>query len=452
MDIVIKKGLDIPLTQQATSQIESRKVTKTALTFDTFLTSKGIKLLVKPGDHVSQGSPIAQDKDGSGRFFVSPASGQIEDIRRGARRSLKAIVIALDETPALSLPSLSPKQIERDALIQAMIERGLFAHIRQRPFNRLADPQKKPRSIFVKALESAPLGFHPEAQVEQHKESFQAGLDFLKVLTDGSVHLVHETKTTPAIASAQNVLHHTASGPHPRSLTSVHIHHVDPIRSSDDVIWTLSAWDVIVIGATLTSGVYFNEKLVALGGDGFVDSKRCHLKTITGAYIGDLVHERLTHSKHGEKRLISGSPLMGTQVTLDDFLHFEHSSLVALTESQNREFLHFFRPGLNKFTASGAYLGAFMPSQEFKFTTSQHGEERAFIDGEVYERVMPMRIPTIHLVKACMADDIDSAIELGLLEIDAEDFALPTFVCPSKVEMVEVMKEALERYSEQLRR
>jgi Na+-transporting NADH:ubiquinone oxidoreductase subunit A len=451
MDIVINKGLDIPFHSKAGTSIETCQVSKAALTFDTFLTPKGIKLLVKVGDNVALGQPLAQDKDGSERLFVSPISGSVCEIRRGARRSLEAIVVAAEPLPALKHRPLSPAKITREDLVSEMLQRGLFAHIRQRPFNKLADPHKKPKSIFIKALESAPLGFHPEEQVQSHAEAFQNGLDFLKLLTDGSLHLVHEVQTCKAISQAKQVVHHTISGPHPRSLPSVHIHHIDPIQTPSDIVWTLTAWDVLVIGYTLTQGIYFNQRLVAVGGPGFVEAKRTHIQTVTGAYIGELVFDRLSHAKEGEKRIISGDPLTGKAVGLDDFLHFSHSSLVALTESSSREFLHFFRPGFHKYTASGAYLSHWMPAAaHFQFNTQLHGEPRAFIDGEIYERVMPMRIPTIHLVKAAIADDLESCMELGLLEVDGEDFALATFVCPSKVEMVEIMKEAIIRFGEQL--
>lgn len=450
MDIVIKKGLDIPLSEKASTTIEECSVSKAALTFDTFVGPKGIKVLVKVGETVSQGQAIAQDKDGSNRFFVSPVSGKVHEIRRGERRSLQAIVIEKNDSKALSYPPLLPQNVTKETLIQELLNRGLFAHIRQRPFNRLADPYKTPRAIFVKALESAPLGFHPEIQIAKYPEAFQAGLDFLTKLTEGPVHLVHESTTCEAIANASHVQHHSFSGPHPRSLSSLHIHYIDPIRSLNDVIWTLSAWDVLVIGYTLTKGIYFNERLIALGGEGFVESKRCHLQTITGAYIADLIFERLSHPSHGEKRILSGDPLTGKCVSFDDFVRFEDSSLVALIQNQSREFLHFFRPGFNKYTASNSYLSCLSPQSSFSFTTSLHGEPRAFIDGEIYERVMPMRIPTLHLVKAAMADDIESCIELGLLEVAPEDFALATFVCPSKVEMVQLMEEALERFYQQI--
>ena len=137
---------------------------------------------------------------------------------------------------------------------------------------------------------------------------------------------------------------------------------------------------------------------------------------------------------------------MGQKVDPKDFLGYYHFAFCAIPESSGREFLHFFRLGADKYSFSGAYLSGHLdPSKrEYEFTTNLHGEERAFIDGSLYDRVMPLSLSTMTLVKAVMAEDYDRAHELGLLDVDSEDFALPTFVCPSKIEMTDIIKGGLQ--------
>lgn len=449
MHISIKRGLNIPIQACPSEHVEKLAACKTiTLCLENLQGPKGLKALVKEGDRIRLGEPIAEDKEFPGRMIVAPASGLIKELMRGQRRVLQAISIEADpQAQALHLAPITPKSIDREKLINAMLLRGLFTHIRQRPFNTLANPTLIPRSIFVKALESAPYVPQPDTHVSLYPQAFQAGLDFLKCLTPGAVHLVHRTDSCEVITKATGVEHHTVQGPHPSANASVHIHQIDPIEKLEDTIWTLTAWDVLVIGFTLSKGTYFNERIVAIAGEGVLAPKRRLVQTQVGATLADLLQDATCT---GSLRFVSGDPLIGIQKSLIESLSLEHSCVSVLKENESREFLHFFRPGFNKYTASGAYLSGHLSGKLFSFTTSQHGEERAFIDAEVYDRVMPMRIPTLNLVKSVLCEDFERAQELGLLEVDAEDFALATFVCPSKIEMVQIMKEGLSKYAMEL--
>ena len=335
-------------------------------------------------------------------------------------------------------------------MLKALLAGGLFANIRQRPFNLLANPKKIPRSIFVKALESAPLTPSAELQVVGHEEDFATGLHALSLLTTGPVHLIYrEGSTCKAFTEAHHVTAHTATGPHPIANHSVHIHFIDPIESADAVIWTVTAYDVVAIGHYLRSGQPLLTRIVSIAGPGIIEGRAGFVRARAGHPISALI---AGHVPKGYFRYISGDPLTGDKVEADDFLAFYHTAFTVIPENVSREFLHFFRLGVNKFTASGCYVSGHLNHSHrlYDFTTNQHGEPRAFVTGVPYDKVMPMNISTMLLCKAVMAEDFEQADELGLLEVASEDFALPTFVCPSKIEMTTIIKQGLSHYAKEV--
>lgn len=456
--ISIKKGLDIPIAGKPSGPIQplitsggSSMTTPKylSLNLSSFDDIK-FKLLVKVGDKVKIGQPLAEDRMSESRMFCSPASGSVHEIRRGHRRALTDIIIevaAQEEFHETAVKQVS----SREQLVVAMKMGGIFAHIRSRPFNLLADPHKVPRNIFIKAIESAPFVPSAEIQIEGYEEEFQQGLEALTKLTTGSVHLVYgKDSPSKAFQNARNVVKHTAEGPHPIGTYSVHIQFIDPILSVDDLVWTLSAHDVIILGHFLRTGRYFVDKVVSIAGPGVLPGKTGYFQMRLGMPISSLVAGRVDQKT--PQRLISGDPLMGHRVDTDQFLGFSHTAFSIIPENTSREFLHFFRLGKDKYSFSKAYLSGHLDNsqREYFFTTNQHGEHRAFVDASLYDRVMPLPIPTMSLVKAVMAEDFDLAEQLGLISTDSEDFALPTFVCPSKMEMTEIIKNGLKKYAHEV--
>jgi len=458
--IKITKGLDIPIKGKPEGKIHvitpSGQSSSIVTPSQIALSLKGFedlkfRLLVKADDVVKVGQPLVEDKSTPGRMFVSPAAGVIKEIRRGQKRTLQDIVIDVAKQESFQeLPPINIEKASRDEITARLLESGCFAHVRTRPFNLLADPNKTPRSIFVKALESAPFVPPAEFQVEGHEKEFQAGLDALTKLTSGAVHLVHRSETpSHAFTEARNVQKHTAEGPHPISNQSLHIQRIDPIISPDDIVWTLSAWDVVAIGFALTKGRCFVDRIISIAGPGILEGRIGYFKARNGFPVEALIGGRLAR---GQVRLVSGDPLMGYKVSPDDFLGFYHTAFTAIPESVERDFLHFMGLGVNKYTFSKAYMAGHLDNTKrvYNFTTSQHGEHRPFIDSTLYDKVMPLDVPTMLLVKAVMAEDYDLAETLGLLEVDSEDFALPTFVCPSKMEMTEIMKAGIRQHAKEL--
>lgn len=455
--IKIDKGLDIPITGDPKGSpkllIRGGEVSPLttpqyiALDLSCFEEIK-FKVLVRLNDKVKLGQPLLEDKDSPGRFFVSPAGGIIREIRRGLKRRLLDVIIEVEKQEEIEQHApLNPQQISRIELIERLKLGGLFSHIRQRPFNFLANPGKTPRNIFVKGIESAPFVPPAELQVAGYEKEFQMGLDALTQLTDGFVHLIcrHDTKSR-AFLEAKGVQRHTAEGPHPIANASLHIARIDPIRSLEDVIWTVSAHAVVAIGYFLLHGHYFVPRIISIAGPGVLEERTGYFKARAGYPISALLAGRI---KKGFVRLISGDPLTGHRVDSEDFLGYEDSVFCVIPENTQREFMHFFRLGTNKYTFSGTYLSGHLDNthREYDFTTNQHGEHRPFIDSSMSDEVMPLNISTMPLVKAVLAEDFDLAVQLGLLEVDSEDFALPSFVCPSKVEMIDIIKKGLHRYA-----
>jgi Na+-transporting NADH:ubiquinone oxidoreductase subunit A len=459
--IKITKGLDIPIKGKPHGKVSalipsgsaSQAVPdQVALNLVPFENTK-FKLLAAAGDVVKIGQPLAEDKTFPGRMFCSPGGGIIKEVRRGFRRSLVDIVIDVAKHEEFQeFPKINIEHASRLEIIDSLKAGGVFAFIRSRPFNKLADPEASPRNIFVKAIESAPFVPPAEMQVAGYEKEFQEGLIALAKLTDGKVHLVYDKATTcKAFTNATHVEKHIAEGPHPIGTHSLHIQSIDPVRSQDDVIWTLNAHDVVRIGVLLTQGRYLTERVISIAGPGVLPDRAGYFKVREGLPVHSLISGRL--HPDGDLRFVSGDPLMGKKVNQEDFLGFYHYAFSVIPENDQREFLHFFRLGVDKYSFSKAYVSGHLNNshREYDFTTNQHGEHRAFVDSTLYDQVMPLPIPTMLLVKAVMAEDFELAERLGLLEVDSEDFALPTFVCPSKMEMTDIIKTGLEQFANEVK-
>ena len=438
MHIRVKKGLNIPIAGGPNDQVrelESAKVVCLDVSSHELLR---LTSLVKPGDYVKGGQALLEDKQCKERIFVAPTSGTVKEIIRGEKRRILHISIDADVKPAF-LPLSPLASLTKEALHKRFVECGLFSLIFQRPFHNIADPNKDPEAIFVNAVQSAPFAASPEWEIEREKDFFEKGLLALQQLTAGTVHVVSQSP----IVCPDRIVNHTIEGPHPIGNASLHIAYLHPIRTVDQVIWTLNAHDVITIGASVC-GQFYQRKLISLAGLGVRAEKRA----FCWVYKGQAINEILDLND-GDWRIISGDPLTGREVGLDGFLGQNDFTVCALPLHVKRAPLHFFGAGWKRYTATRAYLSAFLPKKEVDLTVSQHGEMRPFVDGAYYDKVMPLKIPTMPLIKALMADDFEKAIQLGFLEVAPEDFALPAFICPSKIAMGAIVKQAQQRYIQQ---
>lgn len=454
-DLNIKKGLNIPIIgephgipEELTVDGKNIRPESVALDLDPFEELR-FRLLVKPGDIVKIGQPLVEDKQHTTRVFVSPGAGTIQEPTRGLKRRLLNIPITLAEHEEyIEHPRLNLNSISREELVKHLLAGGVFPHIRQRPFDLLANPEKEPRSIFVKAIETAPFAVPVELQIQGNEEDFKTGLEALKKLTSGKVHLMYEEGSAfKPFIDAKNVEKHTVSGPHPAANPSIHISSIDPIQLYTDVVWTVDVVGVIAIGHLINQGRYFIPRVISIAGNGLQEGKRIYAKTRAGNPISNFIDGRLIE---GPMRFISGDPLTGTKLEQNGYLGFYDTVFTVIPEQISQEFLHFFRLGADKFSNSNTYLSGHLKGKMYEFTTNQHGEERPFITGSPYDKVMPLHLNTMLLVKAVMAEDYELAEKLGLLEVAPEDFALPTFVCPSKIEMIDIIKQGLRNYAKEV--
>jgi len=417
----IKKGLDIPLRGASTeNRGDAPKSETLALDLSPF-EEIAFHLKVKEGDQVIIGQPLAEDKKLSGRMFVSPAAGKVAEVKRGLKRRLLSIVIAVDqEEKSLDFDTKKP-------LLDLMMESGFFSMIRRRPGNILASPKDKVGCIFVKGLYTAP--FEPPPQIDQAQ--LHEGLKALSTICP-NIHLIHG----PGFPVTGQVSEQKFSGRHPASNASIHIATLDPIRTLDDIRWTMDVHDVMALGHLVTTGNICTKRHIALAGEGVPENLR-------GLYIGRRGQSISSILPSSEGRIISGDPLMG--VLAGDHLGHSHRVVSVIPNPpEKRKFLHFMRP--TAYTATRAY---FSSNKEQSFTTSQHGEDRAFVDCDVYQKVMPLKIPVVPLLKALLAKDYERAVQYGLLEIAPEDFALTTFICPSKIDHVGIVHRALLDFTSQ---
>lgn len=439
MHLHTKKGLNIPIKGNPTNvDIQEASVSShIGLDLTPFIPT--IRLLVKKGDKVLRGEAIAEEREFPERKFISPAAGLVTEIIRGEKRRPLYIVIQVSKKEKeYKHKIINSKKSTIEEILSLFLKSGIFTKIYQRPYNILASPKRLPQAIFVIATASAPYVPSPLLHIVGYEEWFQMGLTLLSRIAP--VHITHNAKN-PFFPPIANVYQHSLSGLHPVANASFAIYHINPIITATDLVWTIQASDVIGIGKLALHGILHYSRIISVAGEGIRPECRTFLRVREGVNIGHIVHNRL---EKGNIRIISGDPLMGRQVTEKDFLGMFHYVICAIYErSKERKMFSFFRIGKQNFTATRVYLSGFYRKRDYSFTTNQHGEERAFVDSSLYDKVMPMRIPTMHLIKAILIRDFELAERLGLLEIAEEDFALPAFICPSKIDMVQIVRNGL---------
>lgn len=438
----IKKGRDILLKGAAQKTIMEIPLPKRVAVQPSDFKGLNLRLAVKVGDEVKVGTTVLSDKANPDIVVASPASGKVAAINRGLKRALLSVVIETDgRQDAEIFPSLTEGQIEnisRADIIGFLLKGHLWPVIRQRPFSKVANPQDKPKSVFVHAMNTEPLAADVDFILEGREKEFQTGLKVLKRLTEGEVHLcVKEGSKSKALTQSQNVQIHTFSGPHPTGNVSTHIHCVDPIDKGD-IVWYIEAQDVLRIAALFQNDIYSAERVVAVTGEGATDHQ-VYVKTIIGAPLLDLLGGNIPQ----RMRCLSGSVLAGEDIGSEGFVCFYDSQVTIIPAGGKRELLGWLSPGINKYTFSRTFVSAFLPERKFSLDSDKHGSNRAIVLNNVYDSLVPLDIMTYFLLKAVLSENIEEAENLGILECDGEDFALCTFACPSKTNIGEIINNGL---------
>jgi len=441
-NITIKKGLDIKMIGEASKEISDLPLSETFAIKPPDFHGVIPKLLVQQGDEVKAGTPLFFDKANETVKFCSPVSGEVAQILRGDKRRILEIRILADkEIKYVAYERINPVAAGREAVLQSLLQSGVWPFIRQRPFGIIANPNDKPKSIFISAFDTNPLAADMNFIMQNCEEDFQTGLEALKQLTDGKVHLNIKkgVQSSSVFTNAKGIEINTISGPHPSGNVGIQIHHIDPV-SKGEVVWCVNPQDVLIIGRLFNKGIFDASRIIALTGSQAVSPK--YYKTIVGTSVKHLVED--SGLKDGESRIISGNVLTGKQIDEEGYMNFYDSQITVIPEGRQYEFMGWLMPGLNKLSKSRAFFSWLTPDKTYKLDTNLHGEERPFVLSGQYEQVLPMDIYPVHLLKSILVEDIELMEKLGIYEVVEEDFALCEFVCTSKIESQQIIRRGLE--------
>ena len=399
------------------------------------------KLVVKENDQVKAGDTLFYDKYNDKIKFSAPVSGRIKAIVRGQKRRILKVVIKSDkDIKYRSFKVSSSDQLNRDQIIETMLESGVWPFIRQRPYDVIANPKDMPKAIFISAFNSTPLSIDNDFALYGMEELFQKGINYIRKLTTGKIHLNIDgsINASTVFTSAKGVQINKFSGPHPVGNVGVQIHHIDPINKND-IVWYLDPQDVLVIARLFDQGTYDVSRIIALAGSQV--KKPRYYRCISGANITNLV---LDNIKDGDNRFISGDIFSGDKIDENGSLGFYHTSILVIEEGNKQEFLGWMLPGFNKFSTSRTFFSWLNPNKKYSLDANMHGEERAYVMTGEYEKVLPMDIYPAHLIKSIMVEDIELMEQLGIYEVAPEDFALCEFVCTSKINVQQIIRDGLD--------
>ncbi|ELI8806382.1 Na(+)-translocating NADH-quinone reductase subunit A [Klebsiella michiganensis] len=445
--IKITKGLNLPIAGMPSQQISSKTAVKRVALLGEEYIGMRPSMAVREGDRVQKGQLLFEDKRNLGVRFTAPASGTISAIHRGERRVLQSVVIDVDGDDAVHFPRYELADLAaltREAVQQQLVESGMWTAFRTRPFSKIPAPGSVPAAIFVTAIDTNPLAADPQPIILAQREAFDAGLTLLTRLTDGKVHVCQASGGKLGGHPVGQVTFNQFAGPHPAGLVGTHIHFLEPVSLKKQV-WHLNYQDVIAVGKLFLEGELSSERIVALGGPQVKEPRL--LKTCSGASLDELLADELLDD---ENRVISGSVLSGTHAQGPHaFLGRFHLQISVVKEGREKELFGWVMPGKDKFSITRTTLGHFMKRKLFNFSTDTNGGERAMVPIGNYERVMPLDILPTMLLRDLLAGDTDSAQALGCLELDEEDLALCTYVCPGKYEYGPALRSVLTQIEQE---
>ncbi|EGP05300.1 Na(+)-translocating NADH-quinone reductase subunit A [Pasteurella multocida] len=440
--ITIKKGLNLPISGSPEQVIrDGNAITEVALLGEEYVGMRP-SMKVREGDVVKKGQVLFEDKKNPGVVFTAPASGTVTAIHRGAKRVLQSVVIKIEGNEQITFEKYTTEQLNQltsEQVRQNLQTSGLWTALRTRPFSKVPAVDAAPVSIFVNAMDTNPLCADPQVIVQQSAQAFEAGLTVLSRLHEGKVYLCKAANASIPSPSIANLDVKEFAGPHPAGLSGTHIHFIDPV-SATKFVWYINYQDVIAVGKLFTTGELDVSRVVSLAGPQVKNPRL--VRTVLGANLSQLTANEV---KDGENRVISGSVLSGAKAAGPvDYLGRYALQVSVLEEGREKEFLGWIMPGANKYSLSRTVLGHFS-KKLFNFTTALNGGERAMVPIGAYERVMPLDIIPTLLLRDLAAGDTDSAQALGCLELDEEDLALCTFVCPGKNEYGPLLRQALDK-------
>ena len=445
--IKIKRGLNIPIQGTPSS------------TIDAFVTPRNIGVVghdyhgmkptmeVREGDTVQKGQVLFSDKKTPGVHYTAPASGTISAINRGAKRVLQSVVIEVSDAPGIDFGAVTADQARamgRQEVVDKLVASGLWTALRTRPFSKVPAIDAEPVALFVTAMDTQPLAADPAIAIAEQAEAFALGVDVLAKLTSGKTYVCAAAGANIPAATAANAELATFSGPHPAGLVGTHIHFLTGAIAARQV-WHIGYQDVIAVGRLLLDGQLYSERVVALSGPAASNPRL--VRTLLGA---DLTALCAGEQSAEEARLVSGSVLGGRSVSgATSYLGRYHNQVTLIAEGRDRTFMGWLSPGAKRHSNMGIYITSFFGTKPLAMTTNTNGSERAMVPVGSYERIMPLDILPTQLLRSLLVGDTETAQQLGCLELDEEDLALCTYVCPGKYEYGPVLRDNLTRIEQE---
>lgn len=442
-DIRISRGANIKIKGSAEKILTDVSSVKSCSIKPGIFFNSILKMLVKEGEKVSLGAPICYEKNDPRIIFVSPASGIVKQIIRGERRKILEIIIELNlsNEDKISHKVDNFKSLTPDKIKSLLLESGSWPFIRQRPFNVLADPDILPKSIHISTVSSVPLGVDYEFIVKNNKEDFQLGIDILNTLLPGKVNLFIDKDFGGFFSKVKNVNSFHISGPHPAGNVSVQIQKTDPINYGEKV-WVVRPEDVVNIGVLFSTGVYSCQRTIAVSGSPVSNPQ--YFKTIIGSSLSSFL-KKVNIDLTSQNRYINGDIFSGIEVRQDGHIDFYNNLVSIIPEGNNYRFFGWVPFIDNRIPSlSKTSLSCFFGGKGYEVDTNLNGEERALVVTGEMEKVFPMNIYPMQLIKACMAGDIDKMEGLGIYEVVPEDFGLIDYSNTSKIEAQEIIREGIE--------
>ena len=439
----ISKGLDLPIAGSPVQKIEEGPTVRSVAVIGFDYVGMKPTMEVEVGAKVRTGQLLFTDKKTDGVRYTAPATGTVAAINRGEKRVLQSVVIDVEADEYESFKSYSTQQLSdiseadvRDNLVQS----GLWTALRTRPFSKVPAIDSKPAAIFVNAMDTHPLAADPAVIIAEAKDDFSNGLTVLGKLTDGRLYVCKAAGADVPDGNAPNVEMSEFSGVHPAGLTGTHMHVLEG-ASLSKVLWSIGYQDVIAVGKLFTTGQLHTNRVISLAGPQ-IDAPRL-IRTRLGANLEEMTAGQM---KEGSNRIVSGSVFGGRNAKgALAFLGRYHNQVSVLLEGKQRDFMGWLSPGLERHSTLGIYLSALLPKKLFNFNTNTNGSERAMVPTGGYENVMPLDILPTQLLRALIVGDTATAQGLGVLELDEEDLALCTYVCPGKYEYGPILRDNLTR-------
>ena len=442
--IRLRKGLDIHLQGKAEeTKLNLKSNGHFALVPDDF---EGVvpKVVVREGDVVKAGDTLFVNKLYPEVRFASPVSGKVTAVVRGERRKVLCVKVEADaEQQYVDYGKKDVTKMDGKAVVDALLEAGLFGYINQLPYAISTNPSVMPKSIFVSALRDKPLAGNFEFEVKGQEQDFVTGLQALSKIAKTYLDLGIQPDLQAKLQQMnveKDVELTVFEGKCPAGNVGVQVNHIDPVNKGE-VVWTIGDPTVVLfIGRLFNTGKVNLTRTVALCGSEV--KKPCYADMLVGQELSTLLSN--SYDADHSVRIINGNVLTGTVTTKDGFLGAHTSEITVIPEGDdNNEMLGWIMPRFGQFSVSRSYFSWLFGKKQYALDARVKGGERHMIMSGEYDKVLPMDIYGEYLIKAIIAGDIDKMEQLGIYEVAPEDFALAEFVDSSKLELQRIVREGL---------